>query len=220
MAKTEKNAQSREKARFLTDEFRVSYPHVFKPAQVMGKGDPKYSITMLFKKSQDMSRIKIAMKHAKIAAFGPDEDEWPEMESPVVDGDSPKHKDKEGYKGHYAIKAISNQDIKPSVVDENVEPIVNQADFYPGCYARAQVFARVWEYGGKHGLHFILDHVQKTKDGKPLSSKKSAQEVFAPIVSEEDDTEVEDDEEESPRKSRRSRHDDNDDEEETEKGFM
>lgn len=106
MAKEEKSKGDREKCRILTPEFRVSYPHVFKAVQFQGKGDFKFSVTMLFKKSQDLSTIKLAMKHAKIAEFGPDKSNWPDdLETPVVDGDAPKYAEREGYKGHWVIKA-------------------------------------------------------------------------------------------------------------------
>lgn len=189
MAKTEK-VDPKAKCRIVTPTFRVSYPHVFKPAQVMGKGEFKYSITMLFKKDADLTSVKEAIRNAKIAQFGPNKADWPELDSPVMDGDSPKYADKEGYKGHWAIKAISNENVKPGVVDYPAgDPILEQSDFYPGCYARAQVFARVWEFSGKQGIHFILDHVQKLKDGKPFSSKKSAKEAFgATAVDDEDDS--------------------------------
>lgn len=187
MAK-EENQQLKEKCRVVTPEFVVSYPHVFKAAQVNGKGDPKFSITMLFKKSADLTVIKQAIKNAKVLEFGPNKENWPEdLESPVSDGDNVKYAKKEGYKGHWVIKAISNEAQKPGVVDQDVKPILNASDFYPGCYARAQVFARVWEFSGKQGVHFILDHVQKTKDGKSLSSRKAASEIFSPIDSVEDE---------------------------------
>lgn len=183
--------------RILTPEFRVSYPHLFKPNSIKGSA-PKYSLTMLFKKTDDLSVIKLAIKHAKIAAFGPNKDTWPDnVESPVTDGDLPKYADKAGYAGHWAIKASSNEENKPGLVDEDVQAIIDPSQFYPGCYARAQVFARVWEFGGKMGVHFILDHVQKTKEGKSFGGKKGASEVFSPIsraahddddVSESDDS--------------------------------
>lgn len=186
MAKQDNSAK--EKCRVITPEFRVYFPHVFKAHQVNGKGDPKFSITMGFKKDADLSVLKLAIKHAKIAEFGPNKSDWPDdLESPVIDGDAPKYADKEGYKGHWIIKASSNQDNRPGVVDEDVEPITDPSLFYPGCYARAQVFARVWEYMGKQGVHFILDHVQKTKDGKSIGGKKAAKEVFNPMSGASDD---------------------------------
>jgi hypothetical protein len=179
----------KKKVRVVTPIFRVSYPHVFKP-NTMNEANPKYSIVMLFPKTTDLTDIKNALKQAKLQKWGSKEN-WPdELESPVSDGDSPKYADKEGYKGHWAIKATSHQDQKPTVVDENVEPITsaNPPDgFYAGCYARACVFARPWKFGNKEGIQFILDHVQKTKNGKPFGGKQPADQVFKPVTVEDDE---------------------------------
>jgi len=170
--------------RILTPEFRVSYPHMFKPSSIKGSA-PKYSVTMLFPKNGDLKALQAAIKAAKVAQFGPNKEQWPNIESPVTDGDNPKFADKDGYKGHWAIKAISSEDQKPGLVDQNVQPILEQSKFYPGCYGRAYVFARVWEFGGKYGVHFILDHVQKTRDGKSFGGKKPVEQVFTPIAMQE-----------------------------------
>lgn len=181
-----KKKVNRDKCRVLTPEFRVSYPHVFKP-QAPKQGDKlKYSVTMMFPKNSDLSSLKEAMKQAKIAQWGAKEN-WPaNLESPVNDGDDPKYAKNEGYKGHWIIKANSNEDQKPSVVDQNIEPIIDQAKFYPGCYARAYLLAYGWEYMGKNGVSFILDHVQKTRDGKAFGGKKPADQVFTPVSVDED----------------------------------
>lgn len=179
-ANNAKQKDAKEKARVLTPEFRVSYPHVFKPNSIKGS-KPKYSITMLFPKDADLAVVKEAMRQAKIAKFGGKEN-WPDdLETPVTNGDLPKFADKEGYKGCWAIKASTNEDQKPGVVDENVVPITDPAKFYPGCYARAYVYAYVWEFGGKQGVGFILDHVQKTRDGKSFGGKRPADQVFQPV---------------------------------------
>lgn len=184
----------KEKQRILTPVFRVSYPHVFKPSAFKG-AKPKYSVTMLFPKNGDLTSIKEAIKQAKIAAYGPKKSEWPEhLESPVTDGDDPKHANKEGYKGHWAIKASSNEDQKPGVVDKKTDDILDPSEFYPGCYARAYVFAYAWEFAGKQGVSFILDHVQKVKDGKSFGGKKSAKQVFTAL--EDDDNDDNDDDSE------------------------
>jgi hypothetical protein len=200
---TEKKKKiNREKCRTVTPTFRVSYPHVFKPQAYRDTDKPKYSITMLFPKSADLSPLKEIIKQAKIAAFGPDKSEWPdELESPVSDGnthiDEATGEIKEGYKDHWVVKASSNEDQKPSVVDQDVEPIINQSDFYPGCYARAQVLATTWKYMRKQGVMLILDHVQKVKDGKPFGGKMPADKVFQPINSgESDDFQTEENESE------------------------
>lgn len=197
-------AKWKERCRKVTSEFRTSYLHVFKPQGFKG-ADPKYSLVALVKKEGDgIKQYHRMMKAAKIVAFGEDESDWPdEIESPVQNGDSKKNRVKEGYKGHWAIKFSTSQDQKPGVyfmkkdADGNVIPITDPSDFLSGDYARAQVFCRVWEFpegSGNYGLQFILDHVQKTKDGKHFGGKQSATEVFNPITS---DVEDDDDEDES-----------------------
>lgn len=193
MAKAQKQSKSEKEAcRVVTGEFRVSYPHVFKPQGMQGKKDAakKYSITMLFPKNADLSGIKNAMKQAKIQKFGADPKNWPKgLESPVTDGDSPKNADKEGYAGHWAIKASSSEDQKPTVVDQNVEPILNQGDFYPGCFARASILAYIWDNEFGKGVGFILDHVQKMREGKSFAGKPTAAEVFSPVSTGEEESE-------------------------------
>lgn len=189
----------REKCRILTPEFRVSYPHVFKAQAMPGsKNDPKYSITMLFPKDGDMKLIQQAITQAKITKWGPNKSAWPtEIASPVGNGDGPAGKNKktgeplEGYAGHWIMKASTSEDQKPGVVDENVKPIIEPGKFYAGCYARAYVFAYVWEFpknSGKFGVGFILDHVQKLRDGKSFAGKKPADQVFQPVGGGTDDS--------------------------------
>lgn len=188
----------------ITPKFRVSYPHVFKAQAVKPTDKPKYSITMLFPKDKELMgttvdgkpvSLKDVIRNAKIAEFGSKEN-WPEgLESPVINGDDPKYADKEGYKGHWVIKASTNEDQKPGVVDEEMVPITDQAKFYPGCYARAFVYAYVWEYMGKQGVGFILDHVQKLGDGKSFGGKKPVEQVFSPVGAGDDDGDFDGEEE-------------------------
>ncbi len=190
--------EEKESVSFVTPEFRVSHPHVFKANAVKEGDTKKYSVVMLIPKKADLSKMKEALKQAKILEFG-NKKNWPEdLESPVSDGDDPKYADKEGYKNHWVVRASTNENNRPYVVDENVEDIIEQSQFYPGCYAKASVFAYVWSFMKKQGVGLILDGVQKTKDGKAFTGKKSASQVFAPIGKGrdgEDDTDSDDDEE-------------------------
>lgn len=172
-------AQKPNKQKIVTPKFRVSYPHVFKAQSMEDGGKKKFSVTMLFDKDEDLTLIKEAIKNAKIAEFGPNKADWPKnLESPVNDGDDEKYEDKEGYAGHYIIKASTNEDQRPGVFDEDLSPITDASNFYPGCYARAQVYAYVWTFGKKQGVGFILDNVQKLEDGESFSSRMSAEEAF------------------------------------------
>lgn len=202
MATAKKTTIDKDLCRLITPEFRVSHPHVFKAQQVKPTDKPKFSITMLFPKDSDLTgqsvdgqprSLPAAIKNAKLAEFGSKEN-WPEdLQSPVTDGDSPKFKDKPGYAGHWVIKATSSEDQRPGVVDSDGVPITEPNVLYPGCYARAYIYAYVWEYMGRQGVGFILDHVQKLRDGKSFGGKKPVEQVFGPVSggaeepSEEDD---------------------------------
>lgn len=175
----------RSKCTVLTPEFRVSYPHVFKAQSPKEADKKKFSITMLFPKDSDLSGIKEAMKQAKLAEYGAKEN-WPDgLQSPVSDGDT--HIDKvtgkvkEGYKGCWVIKATSGEDQKPVIADENGDDLIDQAQFYAGCYARASILASAWEYMGKEGVGFYINGIQKLRDGKPFGNRKTAKELFSPV---------------------------------------
>lgn len=219
MAKLDK--ADKDLCRMITPEFRVSYPHVFK-AHAPKEGDkPKFSVTMLFPKDKALMgsyiadydeksgqpnlkprSLKSVLKNAKIVEFGSLENVPDDLESPVTDGDVPDKKGeiKEGYAGHWVIKASTSEDQRPAVVDENGKPITpeNAAKFYPGCWARAYVYAYVYYYPNrqkpmKKGVSFILDHVQKLRDDKSFGGKKPVDQVFGPAPGRE----KEDDEESS-----------------------
>lgn len=194
MSKSEKTKSEKTKSdemqRVVTPEFVAYFPHLFTANEYGGK--KSYSITMGLKKTTDISKMKLAAKLAKIEKYGRDESEWPEaIESPFLDGDSPKFKDRIGYKGHWIVKASTGEQYKPEVIDAtDGEPILNAADFYAGCIARAEVYARVWEFGDKVGVHFILNSVVKIRDGKPIGGKKPAKDAFASFIGSESEEEA------------------------------
>lgn len=188
--------EERDSCRLITCEARLSYPHLF-GAHSIKPGDKKqFSVTLLFPKSQKIigqapplpdgtpgpaRSLMTTIKNAKIVSFG-DEKHWPDdLQSPVTDGDDVKHKDKEGYAGHWVIKASSNEDQRPSVVGPDMKPLHDASEIYPGCYVRAYIYAHTWEYMGKQGVRFVLDHVQKLRDGKSFGGKKPVDQVFSPV---------------------------------------
>jgi hypothetical protein len=183
-----------DKCRVVTPTFRVSFEHVFKAQSPKGEDKKQFSVTMLFPKDTDMGPINRAILYAKIGQYGEDKTKWPKIASPIKDGDHEKYKDMEGYAGHYVIKAISPEDRPPQIVNQQLEDIIDQKEFYSGCYARANIYAFSWEYMKKHGVSFNLNHVQKVKNGKPFTSRKNAKEVFSPLSAGDDEsitTEVE-----------------------------
>lgn len=161
-----------------TPQFRVSYPYMFRPQKPMEAGkEPSYSITMLFKKGEDLSALKKDVVACIVEKFGPDQNAWPKMKLPFRDqGD----KQSEGYeKGAVFITATSKK--KPGLLDANAQPILNESEFYAGCFAHATVRAFYYDKGVNKGVAFGLQNVQKVSDGPPLSSRPPAEEEFKPI---------------------------------------
>lgn len=170
--------------RALTPIFRVSFPNVFKATAFQEGQDPKYSIVMLFSKSMDKTELSkfAALKQLVDEAT---KEKWGDkipknFRSPFRDG---SEKDFPGYENVIFCSASSKQ--KPSVVNEDAEPIMEASDFYPGCYAQAYVTAFAYDMAGNRGVAFGLSTVQKVKDGEPFVSRHDAKDDFAPVAKEE-----------------------------------
>ncbi len=67
---------------------------------------------------------------------------------------------------------------QPQVVDLNVQPILNQAEVYSGCYGRVSLNFFAYNQAGNRGIGCGLNCIQKIADGDPLSGGVSAQEAF------------------------------------------
>lgn len=110
--------------------------------------------------------------------------EPPTLPLPVKDGDGVKD-DGTPYgpecKGHWLISCSSKTPV--GIVDQNVNPILNQTEIYPGVYVRASL--NVFPYGGKDGIKkgisCGLNNIQKVKDGETFAGKSRAEEDFTPI---------------------------------------
>ncbi len=187
-----------EKLKVLTTEFRVSHPHVFKPSKIPNSDKEAYSIEMLFDKTTtELKSLQDPVKWAAIGKWGPNKADWPSpLKYPFRDGDKPKFNKKTKktevrpeHKGMWVVRASSNADYaKPHVVGANPKiPIANEADFYPGCYARAALKAHAYEVGDQMGVKFILDGVQKTKDGEAFGGKRPADQTFGVLEVDNDE---------------------------------
>ena len=175
--KTDKVFKLKADGSILTPEFRVSFPHVFQPSKISGK----FGLTMLFGKDTDFSVLedavdaKIKEKYPKGAPKG--------LMLPILDGEE---SDREEQKGTFYINAKSGK-YRPGVVDQNRAEITDEAEFYPGCYARATITLYTWEYLGKKGVSVNLRNVQKLRDGEPLLSRVSAADEFDQVSNEAED---------------------------------
>jgi hypothetical protein len=170
-----------------TKKFRVSYPAVFKPQVNKLSGKEEYGVTALFEKGEDLSDLIKMCEAAMIKKWGRDKAAWPKnIRSPFRD-QSDRAKTVEGKQvmpeGHVAgaIFISLKSKTRPGVVDENVQPILDETAFYSGCYARASVQAYAYEQAGNRGVSFGLRNIQKVADGEPLGGRTRPEDDFAPV---------------------------------------
>ena len=97
------------------------------------------------------------------------------LKLPLRDGDA--ERDDEAYKGAYFVNA--NSTTAPQIVDKAVQPILDRAEVYSGCYARVSSNFYAFNTNGNKGIACGLGNIQKVRDGEPLSGRTSAADDFA-----------------------------------------
>ncbi|MCI6709994.1 MULTISPECIES: DUF2815 family protein [Eisenbergiella] len=170
-----------------TGEVRLSYVHLFKPYAFQPGQEEKFSCTLLIPKTDTdtMARINNAIAAATEKGVS---DRWngvrpPVIPNPVYDGDGVRPSDGMEFgpecKGHWVITASAKADYPPEVVDENMNPIINQSAIYSGIYGRVNLSFFPYAFGGKKGIGCGLGPVQKLRDGESLGgSAPTAAQVF------------------------------------------
>lgn len=165
------------KTKFVTGKVRFSYAHVFQPAETPN-GTMKYSVSILIPKTDKdtVARFNKAFEDTKAANAAVWGGTVPKMlKGGLRDGDA--EKDDATYAGHYFINANSNE--KPGVVDADLNPIMDQSEFYSGCYGRASITLYPYDTSGSKGIAAGLNNVQKLEDGDKLGGATSAAADFA-----------------------------------------
>lgn len=175
--------------KFLTPEFRVTFPQVFEPKDYNGK--KKYTCGMLISKKADIGAFRNAITKV-LQETWPDVSKRPKkLINPIKDGDTDVMEDGmlrcEKYpeiKGHYLISASSLQ--RPGVLDKDKTPMLDPQAFYSGCHALATLTC--FAYGpsaknpqSKHGIGFGLQNILKTRDDEPFSGRAKAEDDFRAV---------------------------------------
>lgn len=174
--------------KIITPVFRVSFPAVFTPEKNKQSGRLTYKVTALFEKSDE--KLLLPMKeavHAELVArFGIDQTKWPKgLKLPFKLGNEKYNKNPEAYpmyKDMITVNFTSN--MQPGVRNaSNTQDIVDPKEFYAGCYARASVIARYWRFDETHseGVHFLLNNLQKVKEGEPFGGIHNPGDDFEPV---------------------------------------
>lgn len=167
--------------RVMTPKFRATFVNVFEENE---KG--KRTICMLFdKKTTNLDELKELAKNVANDKYG---DKIPKkFKFPFKDGDDSDNYDPEQYPdfaGNYVMNASTK--FKVGVVDESATPIIDQSEFYSGCYARATVQMGCYDVDGNKGVCVYLQNVQKLADGDSMGGARRAEDEFTSVVTEEE----------------------------------
>ena len=177
----------------ITPIGRLIYADVFEPAKYKDQDpnkEPKYEITVLFKKDVDLTALKKLAREALQDKFG---SRIPSnLESPfrrVADRENAEALIEAGFDADdVTIKFKSKYG--PEVIGPKKERITKSSgELYQGCYVRLSTSAYAWTHTGKKGVSFNLGNVQKCRDGDQLniSSRQSADAEFDAIEVDESD---------------------------------
>lgn len=163
----------------VTGIVRLSYAHVWEPASINGS-NPKFSASLIIPKSDTKTidainaAIDAAIKEG-VAKFGGKAPNKAALKLPLRDGDV--ERDDEAYKDAFFVNA--NSTTAPQIVDRAVQPILDRAEVYSGCYVRVSLNFYAFNTNGNKGIACGLGNIQKVKDGEPLGGRSSAADDFA-----------------------------------------
>jgi Protein of unknown function (DUF2815) len=170
--------KSKQKA-LVTPPGIASYAFVWKPQPSMTAGqDSKYTITLIVSKKADLTNLQKACEAAAVKKFGDKAlklIKLGKIKMPFRDGDEERDED-ELYAGKVFFAAKSTQ--QPRVVDEDLNPITDQFEFYSGCKCRISVWPFGYDINGNKGITFALNNVQKLGDGERLSGRGAPEDDF------------------------------------------
>jgi hypothetical protein len=166
------------KTKVVTGMVRFSYANVWEPKSINGS-DEKYSVSLIIPKTdkKTIAQIEAAVEAAKQEGKTKFGGKIPaNLKLPLRDGDIDRPED-EAYKNSYFVNANSKE--RPGIVDNSVKPILDQSEFYSGCYGRASITFYAFNQNGNKGVAVGLQNLQKLLDGEPLSARSRAEDDFA-----------------------------------------
>ncbi|NLI90381.1 MAG: DUF2815 family protein [Epulopiscium sp.] len=162
----------------ITGKVRMSYANVFEPKSINGS-EPKFSVSLIIPKEDKttIEKINKAIEQAKKEGISKLGGKIPaNLKTPLRDGDVDRPDDT-AYANSYFINA--NSTIRPGIVDENLQPIINPQELYSGCYGRASLVFFAYNAQGNKGIACGLQNLQKLEEGQPLGGRARAEDDFS-----------------------------------------
>lgn len=181
------NVESKAPRSLVVGPCVLSFPVLFVPRQVLGQGDPAYSATFLFDPRTQKDQIELMFEACVAAA----DRTWPNGEWkkkralrdsnafwwPIRNGD--EKSERKGYGGMTFVSARSKT--KPGVVDQAVQPVLEQEKIYPGLIVNAGISFFGFTMP-RWGIGCGLNNVQIVREGERLGGKPDPSEDFVPIA--------------------------------------
>lgn len=176
----------------ILTNIRVSFVNVVKPAPNLS-GDLKYSVQVHIDKTDEKNlkvanaEIDKAIEKGKAGKWGGKKPKF--RYEPLRDGDaelaSGDQTDKV-YAGIYFLSATMDPAYgRPGVVDENLNPVMDQDKIYSGCYCNVDLKAFPYDNSGNKGIGWGLSNIMFVRDGERLDGRQSAQDTFAHLKHED-----------------------------------
>lgn len=187
---------STDPTKVVTGPVRLSFCHLFETHRQNEKQDPKYSVMILVPKT-DTATIgaieraqKAALEAGKGSRFG---GTIPKVWKNTF-RDADEEQDTEKYPemaGMMFMTISANEKYPPGLVDRQVNPIVDRAELYSGCWARVSMRAFPFSAEGSKGVSFGLNNVMKWRDDEPLGGTgATAESDFAGLAGEDDEDSI------------------------------
>ena len=162
----------------------ISYPNLFTAKQVNNQGAPKYSAAFIIRADNPKLKELVAAASDLTAKAYPDGVPHNFKTLPLCKGEvyqDGKHKNDPIYQGAYVLNTSKDAaQGKPSVVDGNMQPVLDPGKVYPGLVVNVAVSVYTYKNVSK-GVTTGLEAVQIVRDGERLDNKPSVNELFKPI---------------------------------------
>ena len=140
----------------------------------------KFETLLVFEKDEDISALEAIVAEAIEAKFGNNVPAG--LYNPIRDAaDKAKHGEPFA-SGGKMIKVASK--FQPGIVDNNLQPILDESEIYSGVKARVQLHAFAYD-NATAGVGFGLDNVQKMGDAPTTSGKADAASAIDAVATED-----------------------------------
>ena len=172
-----------EKIKMITCEVVAGYAQVFEPKKNLS-GNLKYSMAVMVPKTgKGLTEIKKAIQKAiekgiEKGTITKAQVSASSFKTPLRDGDEEHKNGQKGpeFKGYMFFNASSNTSI--GIVNAQVQPILDQTEFYSGCVCRVDINFFAYNTGGSRGVGAGLNNVMKVRDGDRLDGGQNAEDAF------------------------------------------